>query len=207
MAKLCVLFPGVGYTNLKPLLYYSGKIAIHEGYELLQINYSNLPVKIGRDKEKMKEAFEIALSQAEDQLSQVRWDEYEDIIFVGKSIGTVIAAASGKGIKAKIKTEIHEKKNLVETTVNIRYIYLTPLKDTFTYAESRSGIAFFGDADPWSEMEDIVNGTHRLEIPLHIYEGGNHSLETGEVKKDIEILGDVMKYIKEYITSNKISEY
>ena len=181
MSKLCVLFPGVGYTNLKPLLYYSGKIAIHEGYELLQITYSDLPSKIFGDEEKMKEAFSIALSQAESQLSQVKWEDYEDVVFVGKSIGTVIAAA-------------------VNASANVRYIYHTPLKETFSFAKSHSGIAFFGDADPWSELTDIRNEAERLDIPLHIYEGGNHSLETGEVRRDISILADVMDKVYDFIT-------
>ncbi len=199
MSKLCVLFPGVGYTNLKPLLYYSGKIAIHEGYELLQITYSDLPSKIFGDKEKMKEAFSIALSQAESQLSQVNWEDYEDVVFVGKSIGTVIAAAvTASNTSGRTSTKTSEGKDLKD--VAVRYIYHTPLKETFSFVKSHSGIAFFGDADPWSELEDIRNEAERLDIPLHIYEGGNHSLETGEVRRDISILADVMDKVYDFIT-------
>lgn len=201
MGKLCVLFPGVGYTNLKPLLYYSGKIAIQEGYELLQIEYSNLPSKIFGDEEKMKEAFSIALSQAESQLSQVKWEDYEDVIFVGKSIGTVIAAAVTASNNTSINNSFQNSLRILdEKGVKVRYIYHTPLEYTFSYAKSHSGIAFFGDADPWSEIGNIRNEAERLGIPLHIYEGGNHSLETGDVRRDISILADVMDKVYDFIT-------
>ena len=34
MPKLAVIFPGIGYTAYKPLLYYSRRIAANFGYEI-----------------------------------------------------------------------------------------------------------------------------------------------------------------------------
>ena len=34
MGKLAVIFPGIGYTADKPLLYYSRRIAANLGYEI-----------------------------------------------------------------------------------------------------------------------------------------------------------------------------
>lgn len=34
MKKIAVLFPGIGYTCDKPLLYYSAKLAAEKGYEV-----------------------------------------------------------------------------------------------------------------------------------------------------------------------------
>ena len=36
-------------------------------------------------------------------------------------------------------------------------------------------------------------------MPLYIYEDANHSLETGDIIKDVESARDVMKKIHEYI--------
>ena len=51
--KLAVFFPGVGYTNDKPLLYYSRKLAEERGYEVICTEYHDLPGKIKGNKEKM----------------------------------------------------------------------------------------------------------------------------------------------------------
>ena len=35
--KIAVFFPGIGYNNDKPLLYFSRKIALEHGYEVITI--------------------------------------------------------------------------------------------------------------------------------------------------------------------------
>lgn len=42
MRKICVIFPGIGYSKEKPLLYYSKKIANEHGYEVIVIEYSGI---------------------------------------------------------------------------------------------------------------------------------------------------------------------
>ena len=54
--KLAVFFPGIGYTNDKPLLYYSRKLAEERGYEVICMEYHDLPEKIKGNKEKMIQA-------------------------------------------------------------------------------------------------------------------------------------------------------
>ena len=34
--KIAVLFPGIGYTCDKPLLYYTGKLAVARGYKIVK---------------------------------------------------------------------------------------------------------------------------------------------------------------------------
>ena len=175
--KLCILFPGVGYNTDRPLLYYSGKRMRQKGYEISCVSYHDLPEKIGSDSEKMKLAFEIALSQAVEQLKAIDLGQYSQILLIGKSIGTAVAAAAGEKLLLK----------------NASYIYLTPLEITFRYAKESSGIAFHGTSDPWVETGIVKEGCERLSIPLHIYEGANHSLETGDILRDIDILKDCIE--------------
>ncbi|MBO4864635.1 MAG: alpha/beta hydrolase [Eubacterium sp.] len=177
--KLCVLFPGVGYTVDRPLLYYSKKKALKLGYEVIELKFKDLPKDIKGDKEKQKEAYRLCLEQAEKKLKDIDWGSYSDILFVGKSIGTVIAASYAQSIEDKLKTEI-------------RFLYMTPLAETFSLARPKSGIVFTGTADPWVVHEEIVEAAKKLELPCYIYENANHSLETGDVARDIEIAGDVM---------------
>ena len=51
MRKIAVIFPGVGYNKDKPLLYYSGKLAVKCGYELIHLDFSGLDWS----KEKLKD--------------------------------------------------------------------------------------------------------------------------------------------------------
>ena len=54
MAKLAIIFPGIGYTCDKPLLYYAEDLAAQSGYECKRIAYA-LPgeTRIGGNLEMM----------------------------------------------------------------------------------------------------------------------------------------------------------
>ena len=43
MRKLLVLFPGVGYSTARPLLYYAKRMGQEKGYEVLELEYSRMP--------------------------------------------------------------------------------------------------------------------------------------------------------------------
>ena len=183
MKKICVLFPGMGYTNLKPLLYYSGKLALSKDYELRQITYTDMPAKVFGNPEQMKLAYDTALAQAIEQLADVDWKEYDEIVLVGKSVGTAVAASYAQQY----------------ITSKVKIILLTPLAETYKFVKESVGIAFHGNSDPWAETDKIIELSSQFNIPLHIYEGGNHSLETGDVTTDIKTLQDVMNIINDYM--------
>lgn len=179
--KVAVLFPGIGYTCEKPLLYYAGKLAVAKGYEIVKVEYGNFPSGIKGNKEKMEAAFYSGLEQAEEILKEICWEEYEEILFLSKSVGTIISSAYSK--------KYH---------LNVRNVLFTPLQQTFLFA-NESGMVFHGTADPWAKTEDILKGCEKLNLPIMLTEKGNHSLETGDVMKDIENLGQVMRKVDEFI--------
>lgn len=180
--KLCILFPGIGYHCDKPLLYYSAKLARSKGYEVIALKYGGFPQGAKGNDEKMRSAAEHALIQSEQQLAGVDLSSYEDIVFVGKSIGTAacLAFRANKNIRA-------------------RCILLTPLTLTFEHDPAKS-IAFNGTADPWAATEDIKRLCAERAIELHIYDGADHSLETGDVENDIKILNSVINKIDKYLS-------
>ena len=49
MRKLAVVFPGIGYTVDKPLLYYSRRLAADAGYEIKRLPYAGFPKKVKCD--------------------------------------------------------------------------------------------------------------------------------------------------------------
>lgn len=180
--KLAVIFPGIGYHSDKPLLYYSKKEALANGYNVRIINYHDLPhVKAG-ERSQMNAAYEKALEQADEQMSDVSLCDYEDVVFISKSLGTVVSASFCR------------KHGLS----GIRHICFTPVEDTFMYLSGDSGIIFHGLSDPWCESSIVYSKFRETgtDYSLFTYENADHSLETGDVLKDTEILGNVMEKVR-----------
>ena len=161
MKRLAVIFPGVGYHTDKPLLYYSKKLAKQFGYEITEVPYKDLFREMRDPDKKLEAAFFSAFAQTEKMLEKVPFAEYKDVLFISKSIGTVVAS-------------------------------------TFSFAP-QTGIAFHGTADPMADTQMVKEACRERQIPLYLIENGNHSLETGDVLRDIENIRDVMERTQEYI--------
>lgn len=200
MKKLAVFFPGIGYTLEKPLLYYSRKLAEQHGYEILTVPYENFPQKVRGDRGKMMESFRIALAKTEEVLKEVDFTPYEEILFVGKSIGTIVAA--------KLAQDRRE--------LPIRLLLYTPLEETIELlgtadakdtAETNStaaqrALAFSGTNDPWvgGRESRIAKLCYEKKIRCISLEGGNHSLETGDLQRDLDYLKMVMQMSAKFMS-------
>ena len=184
MKKLAVIFPGVGYHTDKPLLYYSKKLAFQNGYEIVEVPYGKFPKGVKGSREKMEKAFFSAVEQAEEILKDVDFSLYDDILFISKSVGTAVSAAYGG--KHHLKT---------------RNIYYTPVEASFQFM-TQPGIVFTGTKDSWVDHEAIKEGCKKGGFPLHVIEDANHSLETGDVKKDLENLEEIMAVTADYISGD-----
>jgi phosphoglycolate phosphatase len=183
MKKLAVFFPGIGYTVDKPLMHYSRKLAADAGFDVMLLPYAGFPPKVKGDREKMDESYRIALAQSKEMLAGVDLSAYDEILFVGKSIGTVAAAEIAAQSPASDR---------------IRFVLYTPLKATFAFPLGNS-VVFTGTADPWVEDCSISELCLQRDIPCHVIPDANHSLETGDVLKDIENLGKIMKKTRKFI--------
>lgn len=173
--KLAVIFPGMGYTKDKPLLYYAGRIATAKGYEVLPIEYTKYFEGIKFTDEEKEKASAQAYEETERVLAGVRFEEYDSVVFIGKSLGTIYAARYASEHKLKV-----------------RHIWYTPLMYTYTFGE-KDAVAFLGTSDPLSKVDEMKKVADENGIPLHTYEGGNHSIETENVLANIEIISAVMK--------------
>lgn len=187
MHKIAVIFPGIGYHTDKPLLYYSKKMAAAEGFEIVEVSYGGFPSGIKGNPEKMQQAFELALEQAEELLKDVDFAQYDSILFISKSIGTAVAAAYGT--RHCLKSH------------NVAY---TPVPQTFALMD-QPGILFHGTKDPWMPHEIFMEECRRTGYPCYLTEGGNHSLETGDVTIDLRNLQVIMDETKKYIGSLALS--
>ena len=180
--KIACLFPGIGYTCDRPLLYYSWKLLKGLGWEIVPVPYTGFPDKVKGEPEKMRQCAVMALDQAETLLRDVRWDEYADILMIGKSVGTVVcsAYAEARGLPC-------------------RRILFTPVEAVFEIPGGPA-VAFHGTGDPWADTKTVEKRCKALGIPLYETEGANHSLETGDVDADLRVLRKTMKIVREFVT-------
>lgn len=186
MKKLIIIFPGIGYHCDKPLLYYGRAVARKCGYEeCINLTYSYDGGNIRGNAQKMQEAFEALYAQAEKRLAQVEFGQYGDILFMSKSVGTIIAPAYAK-----------------KHGIDCRHVLYTPLAQTFSFAPE-NGIAFIGTKDPWSDVDEVQWLSRKNNTPIYVYGGTNHSLEAGDWLGDLNILKDVMAKTSDFLMANK----
>ncbi len=152
--KIAVIFPGIGYHKDKPLLYYAVKLAMQQGYEIISIEYRDMPQKIRGNTEMMRTAAELAVSQSRDALQNIPIHAETELLFIGKSIGTIAAAQLASELDAPI-----------------RQIWYTPLEVTFAIGSKSPCIAFLGEDDPWSDVENVKTAAEMQHISLYTYPG------------------------------------
>ena len=190
MSRLAVIFPGIGYTADKPLLYYSRKLAERAGYEIRTIPFHDFPKKAKGDAEKLRRSCELACKQAAEYLKDTDLESYDDVLFIGKSIGTVAAA----DIAAHCSPSAH-----------IRFVLYTPLEETFSYSIS-DAVLFTGSADPWTggKKSRIAKLCAQHAIPCVVIPDANHSLETADPVKDIHNLQQIMEQTDSFIHEEQL---
>ena len=173
MKRLAVFFPGVGYTPDKPLLYHSRRIAEALGFDVLTLTFSGFPKKIKGDEKKMRKSFDLALSQAREQLKEAKLPAYDEIVFLGKSIGAVAAAA------------------LAAEFCCARLVLYTPLEPAFSFPLPQT-IVFTGAKDPWVAPGQIPALCAGKGIPCTVIPDANHSAGAGDPMRDLGRLREIM---------------
>ncbi len=185
MSKIAVIFPGMGYTKDRPLLYYAGRIAKSCEYELVFVEYEDVSwnKELLRNHAKMTEIFKKCIESSERILADIDFGSSEDTVFISKSIGTVIAAAVAKRHSA-----------------SIRQICFTPIEQFGDFIEEGNGLVFYGGSDPFANPDVIGQICREKSLEAYRIDGANHSLEVNDVKKDIENLAFVMDRVSEFRT-------
>ena len=179
--KLFVIFPGMGYTKDKPLLYYASKIARNKDYEIIDIDFTPFFTAAKFDDPQVESRIEKSYEMVVEKLGTVDFKAYDTVVFAGKSMGTMLSARYAE-----------------EYGVEAEQLWYTPLESTYEHG-CKNAIAFIGTADPFSDVAKMGKTAKAQGIPLYVYEGGNHSLETGDMDTDLKTLGDVMKHTEEFL--------
>lgn len=139
--KLVVCFPGIGYHCDKPLLYYGRRVAESVGYkEYKNVEYVNRIGNVKGDPVKMQAAFEDLYGQTEEILKDIDFSGYDSILFLSKSVGTIIATTYAERHK-----------------IPCRHVLYTPLEATFDNCASDLS----GRSDSIYRNGRSVGGEHR----------------------------------------------
>lgn len=177
MRKIAVIFPGVGYTKDRPLLYYAGKQAQKSGYELVHVDFSGIEWSKEKlkDHDFLRQVTQRCLKITEAALEKFGDMSKDDILFISKSIGTVVATAYAK-----------------KKSVKAKQFCFSPLEMIEEYAEENGALLFYGNADPFADHEVIERIGKEKKLEMYCVEGGNHSLETGDPGTDIDNLKNMI---------------
>ncbi len=175
MKKLVVIFPGVGYGFAHPLLYYADLLYEAKGYERKYMNYQDICRDTNLTLEKKKAQVRKYVFE---QADGINFKEYDEVVFLSKSIGTTEA-----GVLAE------------KNGIKVNQIFLTPIESTIPYIRDDSNVVI-GTADETYPLYKKICDEHNINA-LYI-EDGDHSLEVQEEPyKNIDILKQVMQFLDE----------
>jgi len=177
--NLAILFPGVSYNTDQPLFYYAELKYYLKGYKIIKIDYGDcLQTATSFDKgiESIKEF-------VAKQVSDIDFSAYQDIVFISKSVGSIIAGW--------LENELNAEQ--------IRHIYLTPIEKTLEYISSGKNISIViaGTDDKYLASSVLKEHCADENVRLELIEGADHSLEVpGDMSVNIDILKRIVTLYK-----------
>lgn len=173
MRKLAVIFPGAEYGVDSPLLYYADFLFEANGYERIRMDYSNILCNKDFSLEnKINVLREYVWSQIED----VDFSQYDEVVFLSKSIGSVEAGLLADRLKNSIKQ-----------------IFLTPVEEAAEYLKENSVIVIGTNDNAYPFYKELCE---RKNVEALYIETADHLLEIQNRPFDsIRVLENVLKFI------------
>ncbi len=175
--KKAILFPGTGYTCKEDLFQRITKKLIAYGYQVLALDYSPIPFK---PIETVKEAVDIALGYSICSLQKENITEEDELLFVSKSIGCIVALKLSSLLKLKAKN-----------------IMLTPTQDALNEVSEYSDIisTVIGDNDPLMAVDSLKEFCSDKDIPMFVVQGTGHSLKTDNQQETDEKTAKIVSFL------------
>ena len=182
--KLCVILPGIGYCLDRSYLDYSKQLAKEMGYDVLEVEYG---YQINRSEFNIEKEFSIMVSESLEVIDNAIDKEYEEVLVIGKSIGTSVQSFLNKDLSRRFK--------------NIKNIYISPINKTLDEFNIESNsLVITGDEDPLLSIANRMNIEKRDDVESFIIEGANHALDIeGNIMKTIDGLKESLEIEREFI--------
>jgi hypothetical protein len=187
---LTVILPGQCYMNCSPLMHYSSKIAQELGLDVLSIDYG---FQISKGEFEFEKELNIVINESSEILQKCLKKEYKKIIFIGKSLGTII--------QNKLSEEFADYEQL--------HIYLTPVNQSLESVVNETCLAVIGMEDKNVNKENIKKIEGMKNITLLKVDGADSFLESSDTIKSIRIMSKTFEILKEFLCENleEIREY
>ena len=174
--KLAVFFPGSKYGTQAPLFYYANLVLAEKGYEVIEISYEDL---VSNSSDWINET----RAQIWDRLKKIDFPVYREVVFVSKSIGTLIAGWISQQMERSVKN-----------------VFLTPLRGAFQYMAKEDSIVIAGELDRLLAAEELAAFCREKEIVLRQFAGAGHAIvNRKDPVKSAEILCDIVKLYESFI--------
>lgn len=174
---LAVVFPGQNYSAERPLLEYAGKLAREYGCDLLQLEYGYQSARVAFKRE------EIDIVAEECKIALASLPDYEQLLFISKSMGTIIA---GK-VAADPKTG--EK---------VSHLFLTPVPESLPFIRQSSGSVIYGGSDPMFTGQYPAELSTMKQIRVYRIDDANHALEVDSVNESLAVLLVIINFYHEF---------
>ncbi len=171
---IAVCFPGTGFTCKEALFERLASDFSARGYDVVQLDFSHIPF---REIESLEEAIAVAQRAVKRQLGSVPFSEYQDTVFLSKSLGTILAA-------------YYER----DYALHPRHLFLTPLNKTLSLVkpESRVISMVLGTQDRFLTGRALASYCEERNFPYFLIEGVNHSLkDEGDAERTAHIIDQV----------------
>jgi pimeloyl-ACP methyl ester carboxylesterase len=164
---LAVIYPGYGYTQEMPLLYYTSRLILSAGADLLQVKYAYTREPAW---EKVSDGEREAWLNAD---AFAAWEEgwkqrtYQQVTLIGKSLGALAAA--------------HVASNDTRLP-QLNCIFLTPVLSGFNFAYDLNNaqlrnLIVIGTDDHFYNADVLRDLERQARSELVVIRGADHSLE------------------------------
>lgn len=174
---LVVVFPGQNYSAERPLLEYAGKLAREYGCDLLLLEYG---YQIARAAFK-REEIDIVVEECKVALASL--PEYEQLLFVSKSMGTIIAG------RIAAEADMGEK---------VAHLFLTPVAESLPYIKQGRGSLIYGGSDPLFTRQHAAELSGMKQLRVYRIDDANHYLEVGSVNESLAVLLVIINFYHEF---------
>jgi len=171
---ICFMFSGSGYNYDKPLFYYATMLMLENKIDVVHIHYSY----DGQLMEKpMEEVTKVMMDDINPIINEVlRNGQYNDSMFLGKSLGTI-----------PIANDLMKREEFAQSKI----ILLTPLLTFDSIFDSilhshHEGLLVIGDKDHQYNVNQM-NQVHKTNLKIVVVKNANHSLNVGEFETENSI--------------------
>lgn len=181
---LVVEFPGAQYGTELPLFHYPRKLAFQYGFDVLSLEYGYQSARL--KPEFSDELIGSIVSDLAEAFQTIDFSPYQQIIFLSKSLGTVVAGM------------LAEKLGIA-----VKHVFLTPISRTIPYIRENNSLVVTGSKDPvFTEKERNQIASARMLV----VDGADHGLETQDPMKTLKMLEHIVKEIDRYFVEFRNAE-